>query len=149
MASSSSNGADRSRKGTGPLTKGHAAPFAETIARMRTVSRGTVLAAGLVLSLSCHPREEQIGARATGDERFLIKMNGVSGYIDRAGKIIIPPKYTLAWEFRENRAFFGRDGHLYGFLDSAGREIIPMRFVGGASFSEGMALVSVFQTNDG
>ena len=47
--------------------------------------------------------------RLSGDERFLITMKGLYGYIDKSGKVIIPPNYTVASEFRENRALFGRD----------------------------------------
>jgi hypothetical protein len=125
-------------------------PAIEENRLMRTAMRGTVLAAALFLWFSTHPRGEQIGARAaSGDERFLIKMKGLYGYIDKTGRVIIPPNYTVASEFRENRALFGRDWRQYGFLDPAGREIIPMRFLSGASFSEGMAVVSVSRTTEG
>jgi hypothetical protein len=113
------------------------------------VTKVLCAATALFLCLGRSPHGEQIGARATGNERFLITMNGLHGYIDKAGTIVIPPQYTIAGEFRENRAFVGRDWRVYGFLDPSGREIIPMRFSGGASFSEGMAIVSVIQTIEG
>ena len=113
------------------------------------MTRVLFAATALFLCLGRSPHGEQIGARATGNERFLITMNGLHGYIDKAGTIVIPPRYTVAGEFRENRAFVGRDWRMYGFLDPAGREIIPMRFSGGASFSEGMALVWLTQTFEG
>jgi hypothetical protein len=117
---------------------------------MRSATRGTVLTAVLLLCFGASSRGEQIGARAaSGDERFLVKMNGLYGYIDKTGKVIIPPSYTVASEFRENRAVFGRDWRQYGFLDPAGREVIPMRFLSGASFSEGLAIVSVSRTIEG
>jgi WG containing repeat len=113
------------------------------------VTKVLCAATALFLCLVRYPNGEQIGARAAGNERFLVTMNGLHGYIDKAGTIVIPPKYTVAGEFRENRAFFGRDWRLYGFLDREGREIIPMRFSGGASFSEGMALVWLTHTFEG
>lgn len=117
---------------------------------MRTVMRGTVLATVLFLCFSAYPRGEQTGARAaSGDERFLVKMKGLYGYIDKTGRVVIPPDYSVASEFRENRALFGRDRRQYGFLDPAGREIIPTRFLSGGSFSEGMAIVSVSRTTEG
>jgi hypothetical protein len=76
-------------------------------------------------------------------------MDGLYGYIDSAGRIIIPPKYTVGLEFHENRALFGRDRSLYGFLEPAGREVISMRFSAGALFSEGRAAVEVKRTAAG
>ena len=56
---------------------------------MRTATGGTVLATALLLCFSTYPHGEQIGARAvSGDERFLIKVKGLYGYIDKTGKVI-------------------------------------------------------------
>lgn len=109
---------------------------------------GVVLGATLLLCFSSHQHGSQIAAQATSaDDRFLVKVNGLYGYIDKAGNIVIPPRYTVAQEFQEHRAMFGRDWKLYGFLDAAGREIVPMRFVTSGAFSDGLARVTVLRTD--
>lgn len=108
------------------------------------------LAAPLCLWLGTCAVGQETGVSPIPDaERFLIRKEGRYGYIDKTGTIVIPAIYTVAHEFHENRALFGRDWFWkYGFLDEAGREVIPMQGVWSAVFSEGLASVEITLTNE-
>ena len=85
----------------------------------------------------------------TDAERFLVLQDGKYGYVDATGKLVIPAIYSVASEFHEDRALFGRgEPGKYGFLDPAGREVIPMQFVAGAAFSDGVAVVEINPTGE-
>jgi hypothetical protein len=105
------------------------------------------------------------------DEPLVIVQNGKYGYIDHAGKIIIPPQFIWADDFRRElgtvyvcgryvsidrvgtllplrRAVQGhleiqREGKKVGFIDAHGRFIISPNFDDALPFSEGLAAVQV------
>jgi hypothetical protein len=66
------------------------------------------------------------------------------GYIDYAGKIVIPTIYEEADYFSEGLAAvtFEREQG-YGFIDKKGRMVIPPRFFNASSFSEGLASIRI------
>jgi WG containing repeat len=73
------------------------------------------------------------------------------GYIDRNGKIVIPPNYLDTPElqgaenFHEGLAAFAVDVKtktLYGYLDKRGKVAIPARFAKPGIFEDGIALVA-------
>ena len=84
--------------------------------------------------------------------------SGLIGYIDRSGKIVIPPKFRDSQEldgaenFSEGLAAFtsplvdsqGRD--VFGYIDKSGKIAIPAKFVKVGNFHSGVALV-IFTNN--
>ncbi|MEO6758803.1 MAG: WG repeat-containing protein [Saprospiraceae bacterium] len=72
---------------------------------------------------------------------FPIRNGRQFGFIDRAGKVVIPPKFDRVEEFRENRSVVWI-GSNAGYIDPAGRLVIPAVFSTATSFEEGRAVVS-------
>lgn len=64
--------------------------------------------------------------------------NNKYGYKDEKGKVIVEPKFDLAYNFDEGMAAFRINGK-YGYLDEKGREVVPpkydntWKFIGGFS----------------
>ena len=73
---------------------------------------------------------------------FPVKKNGKWGYIDRSGKIIIPPQFDYAWFFSEGLAPV-KIGRKWGYIDKSGKIVIEPRFDWAESFSEGLAGVCI------
>lgn len=73
--------------------------------------------------------------------------NGKWGYINSAGKIIVPPKYESASDFSEGLAkistYDDKRELLYGFINMQGREIIPPKFLSVSDFHGGVAQVNI------
>ncbi|MBZ0202526.1 MAG: WG repeat-containing protein [Ignavibacteria bacterium] len=73
---------------------------------------------------------------------FKIYENGLYGYINSTGKIIIPPKYKGAGEFSEGLAPVRENGY-YGYIDMEGKYVIDPKFDYGNNFSNGFAIIYV------
>ena len=58
---------------------------------------------------------------------FPIKQLDKWGYIDRTGKVIVPPQYAAAGEFHQGRASV-KVGDKFGFIDQTGKMVIPPQF---------------------
>ncbi len=71
-----------------------------------------------------------------------VKINNRWGFADRTGKIIVPVKYDLAFDFSECTARL-KLNNLYGFADKTGKIIIPIKYSDAGDFSEGKANVSL------
>lgn len=90
------------------------------------------------------PRFETIG----GDDsvfssgRALVRTEGRSGFVNRAGLIAVPAMYDDASSFSEGLAAVAREG-AWGYIDTTGRMVIAPRFDGGAPFERGLARVSL------
>jgi hypothetical protein len=71
------------------------------------------------------------------------------GFIDRAGKFVIPPQFGMAKKFSEGRALITLTDRSsgVGFIDASGKVVIKPQFVDGQNFSEGLAAVAV-ETKD-
>jgi len=63
------------------------------------------------------------------------------GFIDRSGKVVIPPKFDRVEEFRDNRSvvYIGSNA---GYIDPTGHVVIPAVFSTASNFEQGRALVS-------
>lgn len=74
-----------------------------------------------------------------------IKVDGKYGFVDKAGKEVIPTKYDAAAStFSEGLVFVGtEDGwnYKYGYINTKGEEVIPLMYSDANDFHEGMAAV--------
>jgi hypothetical protein len=77
---------------------------------------------------------------ATGAAGELIPFtkNGMMGYVDAAGTVVIAPTFAEAHPFSDGLAC-ARTGNLYGYIDKSGKFVIPPRFRYASEFHEGMA----------
>ena len=110
-------------------------------------------------------------SKDAGVEPLLIVQNGLYGYIDHSGRIVIPPQYLWAGDFSDGMATvylcgrnvsIDRQGNVWplrlgpadalapessdgkaGFLDATGRWVIPPRYQDALPFSDGLAAVQV------
>ena len=69
-----------------------------------------------------------------------VKQNDKVGFIDKAGRQVIPPRYENAQPFSEGLAAVKIEGK-YGYIDRSGKMVIPPRFKDAGPFSEGLALI--------
>jgi WG containing repeat len=79
---------------------------------------------------------------------FPILENDKWGYIDQAGKFVIPPKFKDAEGFSEGKAavcvnslWHNLWGNCWGYIDKTGRLVIRPHFYGAGHFLEGIAFV--------
>ncbi len=70
-----------------------------------------------------------------------ICLNGKFGYINRHGKDIVSPKYTMGYHFHNGMARVEMDRKV-GFMDTSGKEALPLNYFFGTDFKKGMAIVS-------
>lgn len=83
---------------------------------------------------------DSIGAFVHGLAAVLIA--GKWGYLNTKGRILITPKYDVAWNFSEYLAPVNINGK-YGYIDTTGRVVIKPNFFLAGVFSEGLACVQV------
>ncbi|MEG0798795.1 MAG: WG repeat-containing protein, partial [Acidaminococcaceae bacterium] len=89
---------------------------------------------------------DRVGALSEGLAWVQIKSNTnpgndvKCGYIDEAGKVVIPLEYSYADDFQEGLALVKKDGKL-SFIDKTGKTVIPIEYGNARSFSEGLAAV--------
>jgi len=81
------------------------------------------------------------------------RIDGKYGFFDRQGKLVIPPRYDEASDFREGLAAVGVDtgsrpypkadhtSKVYGFIDKNGREVVQPTFRWASDFHEGLSYV--------
>ena len=72
---------------------------------------------------------------------FPFLKNGLYGFIDEDGKIMIEAQYEVAEPFAEGLSLVMKDGAL-GFLNKAGDLIIPFNYEDGEPYENGLAIVS-------
>lgn len=73
---------------------------------------------------------------------FPIIENGLWGYIDVSGKVIIEPKFRVAGQFSEGLAPVRLNG-TYGYINSLGDFVIQPRFDAAFSFDKGIARIYI------
>jgi hypothetical protein len=73
------------------------------------------------------------------DRLFLVREKGKYGYIDRTGRVIIPPKFKEAGNFSDGlaRVRLNEAEQRYGYIDTSGRVVIPPQFDQVGDFFEG------------
>src|SRR5258708_39628635 len=92
--------------------------------------------AGIVLSLLA------LCCRAQEPSLFVILKDKKWGFMDRAGKIVIPAQFEYELPFSEGLAEVtagrGRERNI-GFIDIHGSPVIPPKYYEAGGFSEGLA----------
>lgn len=77
---------------------------------------------------------------ASGDNLYPVSVNGLEGYIDASGKIIIQPQFDYAGEFSEGLAFVNTTDNKRCLIDMAGNIIsLPEQIDLAWPFHEGLA----------
>ena len=79
--------------------------------------------------------------QGAGVARFEIYEGGKLGFMDRAGTVVVSPRYDGAWRPTEGLAAVTVDGHL-GYVDKTGTVVIQSDAKRGHGFHEGLACVS-------
>jgi hypothetical protein len=77
-----------------------------------------------------------------GRELFTVEQAGKWGFIDRAGKIVIPAQFDSANDFHEGLALVTAQGKKL-FIDASGRVVVTPQFDIVHNFSEGLTAVNV------
>jgi hypothetical protein len=98
------------------------------------------LALPVLVCLASFLNPEQQSTPQTDTRRFLVTVDGRTGYIDISGKIAIQPIFESGQEFAEGLAAVRRDGR-YGFINVDGAFVIEPAFDYATQFIEGTALV--------
>lgn len=70
-----------------------------------------------------------------------VEQKGKYGYMDKAGKMVIPHQYEDTAPFSEGLAAVKLNGK-YGYIDRSGKMVIPPQFDDAAPFSEGLSAAS-------
>lgn len=72
---------------------------------------------------------------------FPIRVGGAFGFIDRAGKVVIEPRFARVGDFQDGLclAWIGAEA---GYIDTRGEFVIPPQFTTAGDFHEDRALVS-------
>ena len=72
---------------------------------------------------------------------------GLYGYVDRTGRMVIPPRFTLASPFSEGIAAATESGfrgvQQWGFIDRSGKWLIQPKFSWASEFVNGLAAVTL------
>ena len=73
--------------------------------------------------------EECYKNREKTEQRFLIRQNGKTGFIDGCGRVVIAPIYDSAFEFSEGAARVEKDGKV-SYIDKSGKtlNILPEKY---------------------
>jgi hypothetical protein len=73
-------------------------------------------------------------------ERSPAPLTPKTGYVDLAGRLVIPFRFDLAADFVEGRALVSLAGK-YGFIDTQGRLVVAAKYDYARNFSDGRAVV--------
>lgn len=69
-----------------------------------------------------------------------IRINDAWGYVDRQGKLVIPPGFDDAKAFSGDFAAVARD-EKWGYIDRSGKLVVPLQYSHANDFHEGLAAV--------
>lgn len=73
--------------------------------------------------------------------RYVIVVKNKAGYMDAAGKTVIPPIYDDARPFGDNGLAAIMVNNRYGYINTAGQMVIPPRWKDAGTFHDGRAAV--------
>src|SRR6476620_6138081 len=106
---------------------------------MKPITRFAIALISLVAVQLCFAQPQP------GSQLFPIEKDGKSGFIDRTGKIVIPPQFDNVTGFSEGLALATRNGKKF-FIDQNGKVVFEAKFDIIDNFSEGLAAVNIGQT---
>ena len=66
--------------------------------------------------------EECYKNKGKTEQRFLIRQNGKTGFIDGCGRVVVEPVYDVAFEFSEGAARVEKDGKV-SYIDKSGKTL--------------------------
>lgn len=69
--------------------------------------------------------------------------NGLHGFADKNGNVVIRPQFTSAGGFYNGRAVVKNHNNLWGYIDKSGKWVIQAQYCMAGRFSEGLAGVYV------
>ena len=78
----------------------------------------------------------------TNEYLYPIREGRKFGFINRAGAVVVPPRYDAVGDCREGRVRV-TTGQLSGYIDYAGREVVPPKYDTAGDFRDGRAVVRV------
>jgi hypothetical protein len=95
------------------------------------------------------PFVEELPASVSEGDDFhdglaVVEVKSMKGYMDKTGKVVIPPKYSYVYPFSEGLAAVAVDkrGDQWGFIDKSGTLVIRATFNWASSFKDGLAPVN-------
>lgn len=71
--------------------------------------------------------------------------NGLYGFVNKNGEVIIPLKFLYAGRFSHQRAAVQDQSGLWGFIDSKGNYVVKPKYCSVAAFSESDGLAGVYE----
>ncbi len=81
-----------------------------------------------------------------------LDMNGICGFIDKTGKIVVEPKYKQISYFSEGLAAVSENpdkyGAKFGYIDRTGKMVIEPKFTSKNPFNDGLAAAQEFVGKD-
>lgn len=90
--------------------------------------------------MSCRHQASTLNGPQAGDMLFPVAQEGLWGYIDASGDVVIEPRFDRAYEFSEGVALVETaDG--FGYIHPDGRFAVEPQFEDGWHFSGGVAPV--------
>src|SRR5262249_33251803 len=103
-------------------------------------SMANIITAFLVCATAFVSTGGGVTALSQGRDLYPAKQGGKWGYIDRAGRIVIPPQFDYAWDFSDGLGPV-EVGLKKGYVDTEGGVVIKPQFRNALTFSEGLAAV--------
>lgn len=85
---------------------------------------------------------QMVSAQENADRLYPIIVRGKYGFIDKTGKVILPPQFEKAGEFSGGLARVLKTGR-FGYIDTSGRFGIQPIFLGADDFADGLAGVTL------
>ena len=111
----------------------HSSLFQPRNRRLLAIAGGLLLLAAMTFVIVAVSRNTTI---------FPVTINGKIGYINRAGKVVIPPQFLDAGRFEDGLAPV-LAGNTWGYIDKDGKLDIAPQFDVADPFSDGRALVGM------
>lgn len=82
------------------------------------------------------------------DELFSFSKDGLFGYMDRLGNVVIKPQFQFVCEFHEGLASVSKSWGKMGYINTKGKLVIPYRYGCALDFQDGRAKVSFDEIKD-